>query len=427
MFTNGIAGNRFRPALPGFARDERGSFATLAGVSMLAVSLCAGVAVDYTRIAHTKSVMNNALDAAVLATGNLMSSGTANQQRLRGEFEDFFQANLESRNHHANLFEIIDFKADPVAGTVSAESSANVKMAFLGLAGHSEVDVGSASQARFSTDAVEVAMVLDVTGSMEGAKLAALKSAAGEAIDTLLPEGSGSGKVRVGLVPYSWSVNAGRYASRSTRGGSDRCVTERVGRNAYNDTFDRVGADERATGRNLCPSSEVMALSDNPERLKRHVGDFFAWGSTAGHIGVAWGYYMLSEKWRDRAWRGNENPARYGDGVKKIAVLMTDGAFNTYYTGNGRDANPWKGYEDESADHAVKLCADMKAAKSGNPGITIYSIAFKAGREAENMMRNCASPDAGQSVHYFDADNEEELREAFQAIAIDITKLRLSR
>jgi len=425
MFRIGIARKTFARSLPGFTRDEQGSFATLAGVSMLAVSLCAGVAVDYTRIVHTKSVMNNALDAAVLAAGNLMSNGTTSQTRLRAEFEDFFKANLESRKHHADLFQIVDFKADPAAGTISAESTANVKMAFLGLAGHTEVDIGSVSQASFSTDSIEVAMVLDVTGSMQGYKLTALKSAASEAIETLLPENSGSGKVRVGLVPYATSVNAGKYASRSTDGESERCVTERGGRNRYNDAFAPVGADRRAVNGNECPDGEIMPLTDDARRLKTRVSGFRASGHTAGHIGVAWAYYMLSEDWRNRVWRGKEEPARYGDGVKKIAVLMTDGAFNTYYLGT--KGNPRGRYRQESSDHAEKLCADMKSEKSGNPGITIYSIAFDAGRDAERMMKNCASPDQGQSVHYFDADNEDELREAFQAIAIDISKLRLSR
>ena len=55
--------------------------------------------------------------------------------------------------------------------------------------------------------------------------------------------------------------------------------------------------------------------------------------------------------------------------------------------------------------------------------ILIFSIAFQAGSTAETQMRNCASGPG----YYFDADNGQELNEAFAAIAGAITKLRLTQ
>ena len=43
----------------------------------------------------------------------------------------------------------------------------------------------------------------------------------------------------------------------------------------------------------------VSDLSANLAALKKAVEKFSANGSTAGHIGIQWSWYMLSPKWRD--------------------------------------------------------------------------------------------------------------------------------
>lgn len=393
----------------------------------MAATLCAGVAVDYTRLAHTKSVMTNSLDAAVLATGNLMTSGETNKNKLRREFDNFFFANLENRKHQARRFDVASFSADPVTGKVSATATADVKMAFMGLVGTEAVAVDSAAEARFSTDAVEIAMVLDVTGSMRGSKMQALKDAAIGAVDILLPNQTSSNKVRVGLVPYSWSVNAGnRKARLATGGASRRCVTERSGANAFTDAGfrrDPLGADPRAVRTSACPRSEVRGLTKKRSQLISDIRGLKPEGYTAGHIGISWSYYMLSENWRN-LWRGDEKPLRYEDPVKKVAILMTDGEFNTYYSGTS--GNAFGPYKKQSNTHATGLCDDMKSPKGSAAGITIYSVAFKAPASAQATLKSCATPDEGNRTFYFNADSEAELLAAFQAIAVDIQKLRLA-
>lgn len=421
----------FSGLLARFACNESGSFASMFGLTAVAATLCAGVAVDYSRVAHTRAVMTDSLDAALLAAGKLMSDGETNRARLRGEFDDFFFANLETRKHHGGRFEVLKFDADPATGEVSAETGAEVKMAFMGLLGTNQIDVSSRAQARFSTDAVEIAMVLDVTGSMRGSKIRALKAAASDAVDILLPADTTSDKVRIGLVPYSWSVNVGRNRARTVAGNRDNgCVTERHGRNAHTDADwrgrreNRLGADYRMIRETACPTSKVRGLTNRRDTLKGDIRGFRPDGWTAGHIGIGWGYYMLSEHWQP-LWNRREDPRDYGVNVKKIAILMTDGEFNTYY--EDPDGDPWGPHANESNAHAVRTCADMKARKGADPGIIIYSVAFQAPKSARKTLRACASPDEGGRTFYFDADSEQELRAAFQAIAIDIQKLRLSQ
>lgn len=404
-----------------FGRDRRGNFATIAGISSIAVMLCAGLALDYARIAHTKSIINDALDAAVLAAGAELSSGRAAGAELERNFRDFFEANLEGRSASVGNIEITRFDADQQSGRVSAEARATIKTTLLALTGTKEVAIGVPAEAVFSADAVEVAMVLDVTGSMRpNGKIEALRQAARDAIDILLPASTRGDKMRIGLVPYSWSVNAGRYAMTASAGRSQRCVTERGGAQAATDASYAVEPVLAATEQ--CPSQAVTALTSRRNDLVRQIDSMRSDGYTAGHIGVAWGYYMLSEHWRE-LWRGAE-PARYADPVRKVAIVMTDGQFNTYY--HNVRGSPYD-QPVRSSSAALALCADMKRPKAGRGGIIIYAVAFQAPREAETLLKACASPDSGESRHFFSASDAQELRQAFAAIAGDIQKLRLSR
>jgi len=59
------------------------------------------------------------------------------------------------------------------------------------------------------TTAIEVSVMLDVSGSMGGDKIDYMKLAAGDFIDIILPDGVEVDNRRIGLVPFSQYVNAG--------------------------------------------------------------------------------------------------------------------------------------------------------------------------------------------------------------------------
>ncbi len=63
------------------------------------------------------------------------------------------------------------------------------------------------------------------------------------------------------------------------------------------------------------------------------------------------------------------------------------------------------------------------AAKVNND-ILVYTIAFKAGDNAEEILQDCATTKEG---YYFKASSGDALYEAFSKIAVAITKLRLTQ
>ena len=409
-----------------FTKDEAGSFGVIFGLSLTVLMLGAGMALDYSRMSQTKGIVGGALDAAVLSAGHDMAEGVSDVTSLRKTFDKIFMGNIQSRNLADKNVQIVSFSADINIGKIAAEVSSDVPMGVMSIAGYESVQVKSFSEATFSTNPVEITMMLDVTGSMKrNGKLTALKRAATDAINILIPPGKTSDRVRVGLVPYSWSVNAGDYAAKVTNGKSQRCVTERENNStelSYEDA--PLGADVRVTKDNLCPQSSILPLTSNSSKLRNEISNYKAEGYTAGHLGVAWSYYMLSQEWQ-KLWNASSKPSDYGAGIQKIAILMTDGEFNTYF--DGTMGNAFGPYGNQSSEAAIALCDDMKADRGKYAGITIYSVAFDAPKSAQKTLRTCASADSAGNSHYFAAESEAELRQAFTSIARSIQKLRLSR
>jgi hypothetical protein len=116
--------------------------------------------------------------------------------------------------------------------------------------------------------------------------------------------------------------------------------------------------------------------------------------------------------------------------LQKIAVLMTDGEFNTSYC-NGvisRDSGTGSG---SAADHincnapnssslsqAQSLCNEMKAS-----GITVFTVGFALTQPAAtDLMRQCAT----DVSHAYLAGSGEELKQAFRDIASRIVNLKLT-
>jgi hypothetical protein len=116
---------------------------------------------------------------------------------------------------------------------------------------------------------------------------------------------------------------------------------------------------------------------------------------------------------------------------------MTDGAFNTTYckgviagptsaadsgAGNSTDMAACASPNDNSFTQAQSLCNAMKAAPNN---IVIYTVAFLHGGtdpQAQAILANCAT----DASHAYVPTTGASLQAAFQSIAADLNKLRIS-
>lgn len=157
-----------------------------------------------------------------------------------------------------------------------------------------------------------------------------------------------------------------------------------------------------------CRSAEPVELTNNRDTLNTYVTTLSAGGYTAGHLGVAWTWYLISEEW-DHIFDGTAAPLAYSEpDSAKVVILMTDGAFNT-------EVFPDQG---SSAEQAEDLCDNMKAAD-----IKVYAVALNAPTAGKEVLSYCASG----TDYYFEPETAAELTDAYKAIATSISNLRISK
>jgi Flp pilus assembly protein TadG len=392
-----------------FAQDCNGAVAIIFGLSFIALMMIIGVAIDMGRITHMKNMLINATDSAALAAGAALLDGRLNDDEIEQLAKEYFTANVNAAGQLFGTVEPMDVTVNRASGEVIIDVSGTVPMTITKIAGFGDINVPISSATRFDQRDIEMGMALDVTGSMSGTKLEDLKAAAKDLVDILLPDGGQLNKVRIGLAPYAASVNAGAYRSTVTNyyGSGHKCVHERGGPERFTDATPTGLYYLGRTSSMSCPSVSVLPMTNDKALLKNTIDTYQAGGTTAGHLGAAWAWYLISPLWSS-IWPAASQPVQYGDGnTMKVVVLMTDGIFNQQYISqNGT-----------SSDQARGVCAEMK-----NKGVAVYSIAFQAPTDAQLLLQECASG----SSFYFAASNGAELRQAFQEIGKQLNNLRLT-
>lgn len=406
-----------------FARDERGAIAIVFGLSLIPVIGVLGLAIDGWRAFNVSTMAMGALDSAALAAAKGMATDNLDEDEAKELARNYFNANFKGGANGGSL-RGLKIATDPESQTATATAQLSVETTFARIFKVSSIDMERSVTAVFKTDDrdLELAMMLDVTGSMCNpcSKLEDLKIAAKDAIDILISDNQTRRKVRIGLAPYAASINAGRYARRVSDGVSvDGCVFERTGRHAFGDAAPGrnrfLGAmvdphpDRKTNEKYSCPPAEILPITDDKSLLKRTIDRYNADGWTAGHLGIAWSWYLVSPRW-SRIWPASSQPVAYRDKeTVKAVILMTDGKFNTSYEDGSAN--------NTSTDQALSLCGNIK-----DKDVIVYAVAFQAPEGAKDTLKECADSEN----HFFDASNGDELRTAFQEIATRLASPRLS-
>ncbi|MCP4314996.1 MAG: pilus assembly protein [Hyphomicrobiales bacterium] len=205
-----------------FVRDESGNFMMMFGLGIAVIFMAAGLAFDYSISLTNKTRVNNALDAATLAAARGIAAGELSPD-VDGQVETYlkavFAANLGVDDLDASMFAIDSVTIDTDTQSVAATATIDQPLHFIKVATTKDsMDIGSESAVAYGVGNVEVAMVLDVTGSMDDPvsptdstkKLAALQEAAKLGVNELLSVNSASSEnLRISIIPYAIGVNAG--------------------------------------------------------------------------------------------------------------------------------------------------------------------------------------------------------------------------
>ncbi len=210
-----------------FTRDERGNIIILFGVLLVPLVLLLGGSADLARFTRYKSQLSNAVDAASLALAR------RGEDMSESEATTFVNTYLGAFKLEGSEFKItgLDVKKTDKGFRVSADGAMHTIFLPLGaLTGDgrsiSSMKMDIVSEVVHSSNRVELALVLDNTGSMNCAdvvsssctgrwsnpasnsRIVALKSAASKLLDTLMTDSAvRDGLVKVGVVPFEGAVN----------------------------------------------------------------------------------------------------------------------------------------------------------------------------------------------------------------------------
>ena len=468
MTKNFVAG--LQESAERFRADQRGSVLPIFAIMVILMIVIFGAAVDISRSVNAREKLSYAIDAASLSVAATLSTTVMTDDEIEQALKESITANLDGAEFIEAALDNLEFAVDSDAGTVAVSSSASLRSYFIDLGGYTRdhfgpqfLAFGANAQVSYSKFDVELALVVDVTGSMSG-DMETLRKASKEVVDILLPadEEPEDAKVRISLVPYSQGVNLGLFANK-VKGGNHypvfgTCVTERQNYEDYSVQFTDAPFDYYEDsdppplptffggGSSRCSSTSAMVpLTDNRDILIPAITALTATGATAGQTGVAWGWYSLSPNYQD-VWPSGSVGASYDDDeTLKFAIIMTDGDNNSYYDfveqqercswtyrgGRWRyecqmvDVNQWleygesEDYDNISSTRQRALCAAMKDA-----GIEIFGVYFGSSDTSTGArnMKSCSS-----EGNYYKASSSSGLINAFANIARKIQQIYMSK
>jgi len=447
-----------------FGKNTDGAVAIMYAISFAALVAITALAYDIARAHYARAHLNSTIDAIAVGIGAELQNlpldittasigDTPYEQKLIRIAKSYIVGNI---GVDASAF--LNFTPDDVnisikyAGTNSspnvAEISGTVDLpltlaaSFFNL---ENVEAQASAKVNREVRGMELALALDTSGSMDGSKIATLKTAVSSLLDILYAGRSTVPDFYVSIVPFADdSVNVAPYTNRiaiplsPNPNPAVECAMDR-----------QIGNHDRGYGteeplsnskfnlgdtcfetRQVCVRwrwwwcveyetqtwnrSPVLGLTAEKETINNLVQNIAPNGSTSTNVGLAWAWRTISPKW-SQDWTITENsddevpdtrPVAYQhEVIDKTIIFMTDGKnTNTSYTAS--EKNTWY----------TQTCNAIK-----NKGIEVFTIAFAMSASDEGIYKNCATSEA----HFFSADNNSELQNAFEAIAAKLSVMKL--
>jgi len=347
-----------------FRKEEAGNAIIFTLFMFVFMLIMAGLGIDLMRYEMERTHLQSTLDSAVLAGAGAPIGSEA--EDVKAIIEDYFAKNDMSQYLHeidADGEGGDDIDTSLNATRAYAEASMTIDTYLMKLSGVDQLQAFGAAEAEVRTPKLEVSLVLDVSGSMEGNKLTNLQAAAKNFVTTIL-NGSDPGNTVISLIPFSWNVAPGPdiydaltvnethdYSSCLRFYSSDYSSASINPSTAYDQQiytslyggFDDLDAEWRS----CFPEdrAQILPYSMSEADLYARINALDADGNTSAHIGMKWGAAMLDPQFASvftalqapgvevvDASLANI-PSSYTEGdTLKIIVLMADGQnTDSYY------------------------------------------------------------------------------------------------
>jgi Flp pilus assembly protein TadG len=420
-----------------FAADRRGVVAVVYALTLLPLMMGIGAAVDYSRASSSRVDLQSAVDAAALAVGRVAIElgRTDNTVQAREAFDAGFQRNDGTAITRFQVTQ--DLK-------IVVDVDARVPLAFGKLLRIDSIDVKARAEVPLDDMTVEVALVLDNTGSMAASnKMVYLKEASKSLITKLQNASVVNTNAFVAIVPFTTQVRlpisvgphpyGGTYDPVNTIPGVRINHPKDAAEPKLNVTFpwygclidrdqpnDSDGYDGQGVPlvtslpETLLPASNcltalspVRPLGRDFTALRTHIDSMGTAGATNTGIGLAAGLAVLTPSLMANnpiLNTGARQPSRF---VKKHLIFLTDGE-NTM--------NRWSTDPAQIDGRTQQICTEIK---QSNLNIVLHTILLMQGNAT--LLQNCAS--TPERYHF--VTDPTQLNAVFDAIAAELLYLRI--
>src|SRR3569833_2312893 len=163
-----------------------------------------GAAVDYSHANSVKVALQAALDSTALMLSK--EAATVSTAQLQANAVKYFNA-MFTKPEATNLAITTSYTTSGGSAVV-VNGQVDVPTIFMGVMGYSKITVNGSSTAKWGSERLRVALVLDNTGSMaDNGKMTALKTATKNLLTQLQAAAGTIGDVYVSIIPFSNDVN----------------------------------------------------------------------------------------------------------------------------------------------------------------------------------------------------------------------------
>lgn len=192
--------NRMSGSVRKFARNTKGAFAMQFALMAVPLCVCTGLAIDGGRAFLAHYELASALDAAALAAGSTIDEDAD----LDAVARRFVEMNFKTQHDDPIVLELISSEDDDV---LTLKGSVRINTFFMPLVGQPYVDISAESEVRRGGNNVEVALALDVTGSMNATRMEGLTTASKLLIDEVVGATQTPYFSKVAVVPWAQSIH----------------------------------------------------------------------------------------------------------------------------------------------------------------------------------------------------------------------------
>lgn len=391
-----------------FAGAEDGTMAVFSMFVFVAMVLFGGLAIDMMRYENERIRMQGTADRAVLAATMLRENenNPTPEQILRA----YFAAEGLSDQLGDNFRIDEDDEDGRVVTVAPAATVPSLFMQLVGVDSMGMVTPARAAETFAGGPDVELVMVLDISGSMNGQqKIGAMQSAAVSLTNALLTDADDVGDVAITLVPYdTWVLPPAGFLNHfSNTAGSGAC-------NDWLIWVQITGSLNLQTNRRNCNTATwriVRPYVSDPVLAAQYINDLRASGTTSIDLGLRYGALFFDPSIRPAISaliaNGQIDPAFEGrpydwdqPNVVRALILLTD----------GENCCGERSSRMEQDENAESVCTALK-----DQGVLIYAIAYQAPTRGAALMQACASSPS----HYFNT-NADEIINVFEGITASI-------